>query len=468
LAESWEVSEDGLTWTIKTDKGATFSDGTPANAQDIVDFVKWYDGLESLRYWYHSIYAMESIVAVDDTTIEWTMTEPSRVFLVDQLFFTIAPMSVTADITEEDLFGFDNYPPIGSGPYVVSEYEPGSHAIFDVRPEFTREKPPIDRIVWQFFSNPDAMIAALLSGDIDMTGWIGPEHYDLLNDEPNIEVFQQKAANKYELEFNMAPEGIKHPAIEDLDVRRAIDYAINRQQLIDVALLGHGVICPTNWACPPVMTNQLNPDLTATPYDPEMAKQILDDAGYVDSDGDGIRETPDGLPLEFRLFFQLEDSPELTISDLISGWLAEIGIATEVEGIEHGMAAQGILNDRDFDMLIYNMFTDPDGATHMDFTISCWAAESGDVGRNYPGWCNEEFEDKLYTALNALDPEVFEQNLFEAQAIINNEIPFITLAGIDRLQAYRSDQLEFEAEGTCHDQEGGLFSYYPLMSVEVK
>jgi len=104
----------------------------------------------------------------------------------------------------------------------------------------------------------------------------------------------------------------------------------------------------------------------------------------------------------------------------------------------------------------------------MDYTISCWAAASGDVGRNYPGWCNEEFEEKLYTALNALDPEVFKDNMFEAQAIINREIPFITLAGINNLQAYRTDEVEFTVEGVCHESEGGLFSFYPIMSAVPK
>jgi peptide/nickel transport system substrate-binding protein len=199
-----------------------------------------------------------------------------------------------------------------------------------------------------------------------------------------------------------------------------------------------------------------------------MANQILEEAGYLDTDGDGIRETPDGLPLEFRLFFQLEDAPQLTISDMISGWLSEIGIATDVEAIEFGMATQGVLNERDFDMMIYNMYTDIDGPMHMDYTISCWAAEAGAVGRNYPGWCNEEFDDLMYTAYNEFDEEAFKEALFEAERIMNEEKPFITLVGINNVQSYRNDRFEFPVEGVCHESEGGLFSYYPIMSAVVK
>jgi peptide/nickel transport system substrate-binding protein len=467
MAESWEVSEDNLTWTIKLVEGGTFSDGTPADAQAVADFIEWRASIPSLAGWFHSVYSLDSIEAVDETTLKWTTTEPSPTLIIDQQFNYVRPMSVWEEYTEETVFDYTDFPPIGSGPYAVTEYVEGSHAIFEARPDYPGGKPPIDRLVWRFYSNPDSLVNAFLSGEVDITGRLPAEYYDILAGEENVIIFEQVATNKYELEFNLFPEGAKHPAIDDLSVRQAIDYAIDKQQIIDVALLGRGAICPTNWACPPNMPNQLNPDLVAIPQDFTMANQILDDAGYLDTDGDGVRENPEGLPMELRLNFQQEDAPQLTIADMIAGWLREIGISVDTEALEFGMVSQGVLNERDFDMLIYNMYTDVSGPMHMDYTISCWAAESGAVGRNYPGWCNEEFDSLMYEAYFTFDEEVFETSLFDAQAILNQEKPYITLAGINNFQAYNNEKFEFMHE-VCHESEGGLTSYYPLMNANVK
>jgi len=193
----------------------------------------------------------------------------------------------------------------------------------------------------------------------------------------------------------------------------------------------------------------------------------LDDAGYLDSYGDGIRETADGLPLEFRLFYQLEEPPQLTAAELISDWLRGIGIEAEVEAIEFGTATSVVLGERDFDMMIYNMYTDFDGPAHMDYTISCWAAGAGPVGRNYPGYCNEEFDALMYEAFYTMDEEQFKESLFAAEEILNQERPFITLAGINTVQAYNGAKFEFP-ERVCHESDGGLLSWYPLMNVIVK
>jgi peptide/nickel transport system substrate-binding protein len=470
VVESWDVSADGMTTTLQLAQGITFSDGTPFDAQAAADYLTWFASTPDLAPWFGTTLYLDSAEAMDETTVRITTQIPiGRSFVQnDGIFMYVGPLQVWKDVPEEQLFSFEAYPPIGTGPYTVTEWEPGSYVIFDAREDYFAGKPPIDRIVLQSFSNVDALVSAIKAGDIDLSPpRMPPETYDILVADPNLTVEERTATDKYNLNFNMSEFGVRHPAIADPVIREAIDYAIDRQAIIDVALLGHGALCPTNWACAPNMVDQINPELTVTPYNPDKAKQLLDDAGYIDRDGDGVREMEDGLPLEFRLNYQLEDPPQLTVTDMISDFLSEIGIAVEVQALEYGEMALGVLEERDFDLVLFNMYTDAFGPGGMDYSGSCWAAEAGANGRNYPGYCNEAVDDLVYTAWYSVDDKVFKDALFEAQAIVASDRPYITLAGINKIQAFRNDHFEFPF-GICHESEGGMLSWMGVMNAEVK
>lgn len=443
LIESWEMAQDALSWTLKLNEGITFSNGEPLDAQVAAGFLEWYASMPSLSYIYKTTEQLESVEVIDDLTFKVNTNAPVP-YLADVELITLYPFppSVTDLLTEDNVFTYENFPPSGAGPYVVAEWEPGSHVVFDARSDYHYGKPPIDRIVLQMYTNTDALVNAFLGGEIDMTANLGAEYIDTLKGHPNATIYELPAADKYELEFNVDPTGKKHPAIEDPRVREAIDYAIDRQQILDVALLGYGELCPTNWACPSVMPGKVNPELTITPYDLEQAKSILADAGYLDSDGDGILETPDGLPLEFGLAYQLENPIELTIADMIAASLSEIGIAVEVEGLEAGVVTD-LLNFREYDMLIYAMYTDVFAPIQLNWTSSCVSIEWGSSGQNFPGYCNEEFDALIDAGFVTVDPEEFEDMMFEAQSMMYEDRPFIILAAPIEIQAVRGDLFEF-------------------------
>lgn len=467
LAESWEVSDDGLTWTIKLHEGITFSDGSPADAQAIVDFITWQWNDPEMQVWFAELVSMESIEALDDLTIQYTTFDPilnSPDY--DWQWWYILPPDYWTEISGEDVYLEEYYPPIGTGPYVVTEHEPGSHIILDAREDYYRGKPPIDRVVLQQYTNADALVNALLAGEIDLTTpWLPPEVYDTLANGQNITVEQKPPGRWSELVFNMHPEGIKHPAIDDPAVREAIDYAIDKEQLVEVALLGQGVTCPTNWGCGPNFEGEMNPDLVVTPFDLAKANQILDEAGYLDTDNDGIRETPDGEPLIFRLFYQSETATDLTMAEMIGSTLQEAGIGLEVEGQEWGTWMSFVLDERDFDLAIDTETHDIDPAS-MDFWFSCWSADSGSAALNYPGWCDEEMEALVYEFWYSTDPEGRWEPMFKAQEILNQERPIINLAGHNSIQAYRNDRFEFPMD-TC-DVDFGMFSSHGLLNATVK
>jgi peptide/nickel transport system substrate-binding protein len=464
LANSWERSEDGKTWTLHLDEGITFHDGTPFTAQTLIDHVKWIQ-TTSLNYWYPETLMMESIEAVDDLTVRYTTSDPIVISPdLNFIWYYVVPPDIWSQFDDETLWGYEYDPPIGTGPYMMTEHVPGQYVIWDAYPDYHRGKPPIDQMVWQIFGNEEALVNALLAGEIDSTYMnISPQYASTLSEAEDITVEEKPGALSFNLYFNMASEGTRHPAIADPAVREAIDYAVDKQQMVDVALLGHGITCPTNWACGPMFEKEVNPDLEMTPFDLAKANQILEDAGYLDTDSDGVRETPDGQPLEFRLFASQESSTEIAMADLLVGWLGQVGIALNVESLEAGTWGNTI-GERDYDLAIGSMKPDVDPGV-LDWYFSCWSADAGTSGNNYAGYCSEEMDAKVAEYWYNADPDAAWQAMFEAQRILNEDRPFVTLAAGSSIQAYRSDRFEFPSD-TCH--WAGIISSQGLMNAKVK
>lgn len=469
LLDGWKMSEDGKTWTLTLADNITYSDGTPFNAQAAADFLTWFSTNPNLAVVLPTTSSFESVTVLDDKTLELKTKDPVPSFqTADGKYFYATPLHIWNDVPEDQLFTYDLYPPVGTGPYTVAEYEPGSRLILEARDDYFRGKPPIDKIIVQFYANADALTNALLAGEIDMTPpQMPPETYDILKADPNVTIFEQEAARKYEMNFNLSPKGKQHPAVLDPKLREAVDFAIDKQQLVDIALLGHGKVCPTNVACAPTAGNQINPDLTATPYDPQVANQLLDEAGYVDSDGDGVREMPDGTPLNFRLYYQVEEVAELTMAEVVSDFLKDIGVSTEIEALEIGEMNVAALEQRDYDLLIRNNYTDILAANNFKYNLSCLAADLGTVLSNFSGYCNPDMDNLMWGSFAALNEADYTDLLFQAEAILNKERPFITLAGINKIQAYRSDRFEFPQQ-ICFEPEAGLMSFEGVMNAKAK
>jgi peptide/nickel transport system substrate-binding protein len=464
IAESWERSEDGRTWTIHLHEGITFSDGTPVTAGTIKQVLEWWSSIEEIAVFTAETLYLESAEAIDDLTLQYTTFEP----IINSpdydwaFMWTLPPLWL--DLDPAELFTYEFDPPTGTGPYVLTEYVPGSHMVFDAREDYYRGKPPIDRIVYTVYANADALTNALLAGEIDLTlPFLPPESYDVLAADPNITIEEKNPGDTYNLAFNMSSAGTTHPAIKDPAVREAIDYAIDKDQIVEIVFLGHAVTCPSNWACGPNFEGEVNPDLQITPFDLDRANQILEEAGYLDTDDDGVRETADGLPLEFRLVYITDFPPAVTMSEIIAGWLAEIGIQVSIEAVEWGTWYDVVTNQRDFDMTIDVALGNIDPAS-MDYWHSCWAAEPGGYGT--AGYCNEEMDALVYEYWFSTDIDARWEPMFEAQRMLHEDRPFIIVAGPYQIQAFRNDRFEFPFD-TCYDNFG-MFTPQALMQATVR
>jgi peptide/nickel transport system substrate-binding protein len=468
LAESWEVSEDGKTWTINLFEGLTYSDGTPITAQTIKEFMDYQSSNPALGSWFLESANLVSVEVIDELILQYTTSVP-MIHSPDAVWavWFMHPPHLWTDLDEVEVFTYDFYPPVGAGPYELIEHVPGSHMIFEAREEYHLGKPPIDRVVYRIYTNADALVSALIVGEIDLTTpLLPPESVQALEGISNITVEKKFPGDTYDLVFNMADYGTGHPAIKDPNVRLAIDYAIDKQQLVDIALLGEGIVCPTNWACGPNFEDLLNPDLEVTPYDPVEAGRILDESGYADADSDGIRETPEGLPLEFGLYYATDFPAELTIAQMVADWLGAIGIQVNVEAVDWGTWFYQVSDQHDFDMAI-DLRTPETNPSAMDFWLGCWAAEPGPFTFNAPGYCNEEMDEAVFGYIYSNDPEAGKASIFEAQRILNQDRPMIVLAGPLQIQAYRNDRFEFPFD-TCYADISGMYGYQGLMNAEVK
>jgi peptide/nickel transport system substrate-binding protein len=465
IAESWERSEDGRTWTIHLHDGITFSDGTPVTAETIKEILEWWSSIEEIAVFNAETLYLESVEVIDDLTLKYTTFEPiinSTDYAWD--FIWTLPMQIWGEVDPADLFTYEFNPPIGTGPYVLTEHVPGSHMIFDAREDYYKGKPAIDRIVYTLYANSDALLSALQAGEIDLTlPYLPAESFDILAADPNITVEEKYPGDTYNLAFNMSPAGTTHPAIKDPAVREAIDYAIDKQQIVEVVFLGHAVTCPSNWGCGPNYEGEVNPDLAMTPFDLDRANQILEEAGYVDTDGDGVREGADGLPLEFRLVYISDFPPALTVSELIADWLGEIGISVSVEAVDWGTWYDVVTNQRDFDMTIDVALGNIDPVS-MDYWHSCWAAEPG--GYSTSGYCNEEMDGLVYEYWFSTDEDARWEPMFEAQRMLHDDRPFIIVAGPHQIQAYRNDRFQFPLD-TCYDNFG-MFTPQALLETTVR
>ena len=467
LAESMEVSEDGLTWTVHLREGITFSDGTPYNAHSAVEYATWLKANVDLEFWTLVTGFMTSAEALDDLTVQYTTEVPLLSFPnLDAIWWYQLPMHIWGDLEPDDVWNFENFPPVGTGPYTVEDWKPGEYIIFDAREDYHLGKPPVDRIVYQIYSTWDGLIQAFLADEIDLTvNTIPGVYYDTLAADDNTGLLNLPPGQMHFLAFNSMEGGAKHQAIDDLAIRQAIDLAIDKQHVVDIAMLGHGTTCPTSWACGEAYKDEVNPDLTVTPYDPDEAKAILSDAGYTDSDGDGILESADGTPLEFRLFYQAEDALHTAISQLLSDWFSAIGIDLEVVAMEVGTLFDVILGERDYDIALIAFTPDIDPIA-MDFYYSCWSADAAAAAWNMGGYCNPEFDDAIFEAQSAATIEEYEDAHNRAQAILARDLPTLMIAGQNQLQAYHTGTFEFDTE-VCA-QHFGVWAYPQILNVEVK
>ncbi len=230
--------------------------------------------------------------AIDDVTLEVTTSVPDP--KLPTLDVYIVPQHIYEDISADDIGTYEATDGVASGPYSLTELRRGQDWTMEANPNYWAGEPAVDRVIFRLFTNPDAMVTALEQGEIDAAHNIPSASVANLDGAEGIVVVQGQQGGFDEVAMNAGAGGIGdgHPALEDVAVRQAIAHAVDKETIVDRVLNGLGE---------PADAMSVSPDRSWTPeiedpfeFDLDVANQILDDAGYEDTDGNGVREMPGG------------------------------------------------------------------------------------------------------------------------------------------------------------------------------
>jgi peptide/nickel transport system substrate-binding protein len=360
LAESWEVNGNRTVYTFTLHDGVTFSDGSPFTADDVVasiDRVKqdWTLSLKS------KMDVVEKAEATSDTEVAVTLKQPSNAWLFDMgtSVGAMFPDDLSADLATEA---------VGTGPYTVEEVATGEHIRLAVRDDYWGETPAIPDVTVRYFADANAQANAVRAGDIDMAyNMQAPDLVASLEQDESLQVVDGTSTGEVLLALNNA-----EPPFDDLRVRRAIMYAIDRQAVLDTAWAGHGQLIGS--MVPP--TDPYYQDLTdAYPYDPDRARELLAEAGAED----------------LSITFDVPTRPYAeAVAQVVVSQLEEVGIEAQIVPAEfpavwldkvfteHDYQMSVILHTEARDML--TIFGDPDYYIGYDNPRVAQTAEKADQG----------------------------------------------------------------------------------------
>jgi peptide/nickel transport system substrate-binding protein len=453
LATSWSSSPDGLTWTYKLRPGLKWSDGVPFTSKDVAyTFNRIIKGTyEQTNY---STYTsnITQVTAPDDTTVVMKIKTPSPVMY--HLDVYILPEHIWSKISEKAVANYANeptpgHPIVGTGPFMLTQVVKGQFVRMDKNPYYWGPPTHIDHLVFRVFNNQDSMAQALRRGEIDFADDLDAGVFNALKGDKNITTVDAAYAGFNEIGINMGaqlvdntPIGNGHPALKDVKVRQAINYAIDRQTLVDKVYGGYAT--PGDTIIPSIFADQhWDPGAGKMSFNIAKANQILDEAGYKKG-SDGIRRMPDGThPLVFRLMGRSSSANSQRVVQFVAGWLKQIGIQADVKIVSEDALTEFIAQGT-FDLFEWGWVDAPDPNYQLN-VLTCADRSYKDGGTIYGGlsdafYCTKEYDD-LYAkqAAQISIPGRIETEK-KMQQLLYEAAPYAVTVYYDDLQAYRSDR----------------------------
>ena len=440
LATSWSSSEDGLTWTFNLRDDMFWSDGEQVDAND---FKFTYDAIASDNVdtpRKSNIESIESITVIDDFTVE-VVFNSLQCDAISDVGLGLLPSHLYADdfsdIMENEM---NEAPTVSAGPFIFQSWTRDDNAIIVRNESYVLGAPHMDGMIYKVVPDPGARLAQLQSGEVDATG-LQPEQIEVADAAPNLNRYRFFDDGYTYIALNLADpndpqpgqdedgnlvEQTPHPILSDHNVRLAMAHALNYESIIDSVYLGQGyqiassVLPAVAWA----HDNSIEPYA----YDPELAAQILEDAGYIDTDGDGIRETPDGEPLHLELLTNSGNTTREDLGVLVQDQLSTIGIDIDFQAIDFGTMVGRMLGQT-YDMVIIGwtgLGSDPndDSFWHTRF-------DTPESGFNFVSYHNPEIDQLLEEGVSVVGcaPADRAPIYQQIQQIIHDDIPYIFVTG---------------------------------------
>jgi peptide/nickel transport system substrate-binding protein len=427
-AENGGLSADGKTITLNLRDDVKWSDGEPMTADDYAftfDMIMSDKNTPLGRYPYDKY--VDSVVAQDPTTVVINLKEPFAAWQTT-LFYWILPKHVLQPVFDADgnidQAEWNRNPTVGLGPFVFSEWETGSHLAFKANPVWYNP-PKLEQVFVRIVPDDAAQEAAILAGDTDIGTFLSSDQIEKLEADGKVDVVPVTSGYNEAWFLNVNPD-TTHPAMLDVNVRKAIALATDRFTIVnDLLMADINPVNATYWD----MTPPYESDLDAYPYDPEEAKRLLDEAGWVDSNGDGTRDK-DGKELVLRYITNTRELRKNVQAVVQQQW-AQVGIGAEL--VNHSSDIfWNTFNDGgpmalgEYEVAEYssaqNAFPDPD--TEL-FTCEQVVNADNPDGTNDQGYCNPELDKLFKQQAVEMDPANRKELFNQIQQIMYDDYVYI-------------------------------------------
>ncbi|MBI3379057.1 MAG: peptide-binding protein [Nitrospirae bacterium] len=415
LAESWDISKDGLVITFHLRKGVKWADGAAFTADDVKFGYDTIINEKTPTAYKEDFLQVKKAEVLDKYTFRVTYEKPFAPALTSWSGIVVLPKHILEgkDITKIE-FGRN---PIGLGPYKLKRWTPGQELILDSYREYFEGRPYIDRYVYRLIPDLSTMFLELKAGSIDMMGLTPIQYTKQTNTDffkNNFQKFRFPVFAYTYMGFNL-----KHPFFQDKRVRQAIAYAIDKSEIIDVVLFGlgspaTGPYVPNTWP--------YNPNVKKYEYNPEKAKELLKEAGWEDTNGDGLLDK-DGNPFRFTIFTNMGNTLRKNAATIIQWRLAKIGIKVEIRALEWSTFINEFIDKKRFEAVILGWSIGLD-ADQYDIWHS---SKTKEKEFNFISYSNPEVDELLEKGRRTFNMEERKKAYFRIQEILAEELPYLFL-----------------------------------------
>ena len=440
FAQSWQQSPDGRTWTFHTVPNAKWSDGQPLTARDIAwelsTIVKFQDDATAMLA--NTVTHLKSAEATDDNTVMLHYNQPVANVLSQLVQLAFLPQHIWEPLAKGNGKGLKTYantptggkPLVSGGPFMLTRYQKDQLALMQRNPNWWGPKPNIDGVGVQIFANDDAMLTAFKHGQLDAVSDVPSTAVKSLSGSYNLN--RTPGNFFYDFIINSNPKKTNHRELLNPTVREAFEYAIDRQQIVKVALNGEGQ--PGTTIVPPSTGKWHNPNVKPLPFDLAKANQLLDRLGYKKG-ADGIR-VAEGHPMQYEVIVPTSRTAQLTPTfRIIQSAFKQIGVSISEKVLDPNGAFAAITAPDNkylnFDLSLWDWIPEPDP----DYIISVLTCDQ--YGNNSDtGYCNPRY-DALYKQQGVtIDQNKRLQLVYQAQQIIATDRPYIVMSYPNVVDAY--------------------------------
>ena len=414
LAQSWEIQEDGLVIVFHLRKDVRWHDGVAFTAQDVqFTYQKLIDPQVKTPY-SGDFERVRSLEVIDAYTLKVTYKEPFAPGLASW-GMSIMPKH----LLEKEDFSTTRFQrnPVGTGPYKLRRWKTQEKIELISNHEYFEKRPFIDRYISRIIPDESTIFLELQTQGVDSAG-LSPLQFSRQTDTPFFKSYYQKFRLP-SFGFTYMGYNLSNPKFADIRVRQALNYAVNKQELIDIVLLKFGKtitgpFIPDSWA--------YNHDVKSAEFNPEKARALLQEAGWSKRNSDGIL-IRDGIEFEFTLMTNQGNEERIRAAEIIQRRLKEIGIKVKIKVIEWSVFISECINKKSFEAVLlgWSLSRDPDN-------YDIWHSSKTREGEfNFIGYKNEEVDRLLIEARRTFDQEKRKAFYHRIHEIIYDEQPYMFL-----------------------------------------